>query len=458
MAIDTDYLVDIPVEDIGVESDQLYKALLGDQCFCLTDICPPKIDFDDWEIPGGLGEDALAEITPLSVDKLTNQEKTGVFDVVSQSIKDLLLTEFDKGRITGAAYAETFVRLIEASLANSTQFLLQRDISYWQARKGFYDAWAVKVQAELTKHNIALTQMQQLNQQTEFAAGKMRVMVAKEQYVTAVVQRDLVVPKQLEAQDSQIAVNTKQLEVLTAQIAGQEAQTALTTEQAATQAVQTSLSEYQLSDVLPAQVAGQEAQTAHTAAQTLGTQAQTLNIQAQTQNIAAQKAHTEAQTAYIEETQTAHTEAQTLNIEAQTLNTKSQTLNIEAQTAHTEAQTSLSAYQLSDVVPAQVAGQQAQTLNTQAQTAHTEAQTLLANTQRTLILPKQVQVQDSQIALYNQQVTSYQRDAELKAAKVFTDTWTALSTVNGADDIPTQYNLTNLNEILTILRTKNDLA
>ena len=350
MAIDTDYLVDIPVEDIGVESDQLYKALLGDQCFCLTDICPPKIDFADWEIPGGLGEDALAEITPLSIDKLTNQEKTGVFDAISQSIKDLLQTEFDKGRITGAAYAETFVRLIEASLANSTQFLLQRDISYWQSRKGFYDAWAVKAQTELTKHNIALIQMQQLNQQTEFAAAKMRVMVDKEQYVTAVVQRDLVVPKQLEAQDSQIAVNTKQLDVLTAQIAGQEAQTALTTEQTATQAVQTSLSEYQLSYVLPAQVAGQEAQT-----------------------------------------------------------------------------------------------------------AHTEAQTLMVNSQRTLSLPKQIQVQDSQIALYNQQVTSYQRDAELKAAKVFTDTWVALSTVNGADDIPAQYNLTNLNQILTILRAKNDL-
>ena len=321
MAIDTDYQVDIPVEDIGVESDQLYKALLGDQCFCLTDICPPKIDFADWEIPGGLGEDALAEITPLSIDKLTNQEKTGVFDVISQSIKDLLLTEFDKGRITGAAYAETFVRLIEASLANSTQFLLQRDISYWQARKGFYDAWAVKAQTELTKHNIALVQMQQLNQQTEFAASKMRVMVAKEQYVTAVVQRDLVVPKQLEAQDSQIAVNTKQLDVMTAQIAGQEAQT----------------------------------------------------------------------------------------------------------------------------------------VHTGAQTVHTEAQTQMVNSQRTLALPKQIQVQDSQIALYNQQVTSYKRDAELKAAKVFTDTWVALSTVNGADDIPAQYNLTNLNQILTTLRAKNDL-
>lgn len=336
MAIDTNYLVDIPVEDIGVESDQLYKALLGDQCFCLTDVCPPKIDFADWEIPSGLGEDALAEIKPLSVDKLTNQEKTGVFDVISQSIKDLLLTEFDKGRITGAAYAETFVRLIEASLANATQFLLQRDVSYWQSRKGFYDAWAVKAQVELTKHNIALTQVQHLNQQTEFATGKMRMMVAKEQYVTAVVQRDLVVPKQLEAQDSQIA--------------GQKAQTALVTEQLNTQVVQTALSEYQLSDVVPAQVAGQEAQT-----------------------------------------------------------------------------------------------------------AHTQAQTQMTDAQRTLALPKQIQVQDGQIALYKQQVISYQRDAELKAAKVFTDTWTALSTVNGADDIPAQYNLSNLNQILTILRAKNDL-
>ena len=457
MTIDTDYLVDIPVEDIGVESDQLYKALLGDQCFCLTDICPPKIDFADWEIPGGLGEDVLAEITPLSVDKLTNQEKTGVFDVVSQSIKDLLLTEFDKGRITGAAYAETFVRLIEASLANSTQFLLQRDISYWQARKGFYDAWAVKAQAELTKHNIALVQMQQLNQQTEFAAGKMRVMVAKEQYVTAVVQRDLVVPKQLEAQDSQIAINTKQLDVMAAQVAGQEAQTTLITEQTATQAVQTALSEYQLSDVLPAQTLNTEAQTLNTKAQTAHTESQTLL--ANSQRTLLLPAQVEAQ-----ESQTALNTKQLDVLTAQIAGQEAQTALTTEQAVTQAVQTSLSEYQLSDVIPAQVAGQQAQTLNTQAQTAHTEAQTLnteaqtlMTDSQRTLVLPKQVEVQDSQIALYNQQVTSYQRDAELKAAKVFTDTWTALSTVNGADDIPAQFGFESLNEILMTLRAKNDL-
>lgn len=60
--------------------------------------------------------------------------------------------------------------------------------------------------------------------------------------------------------------------------------------------------------------------------------------------------------------------------------------------------------------------------------------------------------------LYSQQITSYQRDAEVKAAKLFTDAWITMKTMDEGLLPPTQFNNTSLNEILTTLKVQNDLG
>ena len=64
----------------------------------------------------------------------------------------------------------------------------------------------------------------------------------------------------------------------------------------------------------------------------------------------------------------------------------------------------------------------------------------------------------SQKDLYSQQVISYQRSAQLNAAKVFADAFTAESALtDGAGGSPVAINATNVSAVLTTLRTANGL-
>lgn len=213
MAIDTDYWVECSIEDVGLDADHLYKQLMGDQCFCITDVCPPDIDLngDEWKLAIDLNGPLYKNVERIEIGELTNDSQTGAFDQVIKSIREILGNELDRGRITSAQYATSLTALIESSLANSTQFLLQKDNSFWQAMQGQYDAMAKRAQVELVKAQIALAQMQQINQQVEFTNGKMNLMVQKENYCTALANREITVAKQAELSDSQIALYKQQI-------------------------------------------------------------------------------------------------------------------------------------------------------------------------------------------------------------------------------------------------------
>jgi len=60
--------------------------------------------------------------------------------------------------------------------------------------------------------------------------------------------------------------------------------------------------------------------------------------------------------------------------------------------------------------------------------------------------------------LYSQQITSYQRDAETKAVKIFSDAWITQKTIDEGLLAPTQFTNTNLDEVLSVLRTNLNLT
>lgn len=60
--------------------------------------------------------------------------------------------------------------------------------------------------------------------------------------------------------------------------------------------------------------------------------------------------------------------------------------------------------------------------------------------------------------LYNQQITSYQRDAEVKAAKLFTDAWITQKTIDEGLLAPTGFQNTSVDTILTKIKTANGLT
>lgn len=59
--------------------------------------------------------------------------------------------------------------------------------------------------------------------------------------------------------------------------------------------------------------------------------------------------------------------------------------------------------------------------------------------------------------LYDQQIKSYQRDAEVKSTKVLSDLWMAVMTAQGTADTPTAISSQNISDLLTKLRTQNQM-
>ncbi len=59
--------------------------------------------------------------------------------------------------------------------------------------------------------------------------------------------------------------------------------------------------------------------------------------------------------------------------------------------------------------------------------------------------------------LYSQQITSYQRDAEVKASKLFTDAWITQKTIDEGLNPPNGFTNASIDTILTKLKTNNGL-
>ena len=63
-----------------------------------------------------------------------------------------------------------------------------------------------------------------------------------------------------------------------------------------------------------------------------------------------------------------------------------------------------------------------------------------------------------QKALYDQQITSYKRDAEVKAGKLWVDAWITMKTIDEGLLPPNQFTNTEVNEVLAALKTNNMLG
>ena len=87
----------------------------------------------------------------------------------------------------------------------------------------------------------------------------------------------------------------------------------------------------------------------------------------------------------------------------------------------------------------------------------TEAQRAQTLDNRTDGVPV-VGVLGKQKDLYTQQITSYQRDAEVKAAKLWVDAWTVQKTIDEGLLPPTNFTNASLDPILTTVKDNNNLT
>lgn len=139
--------------------------------------------------------------------------------------------------------------------------------------------------------------------------------------------------------------------------------------------------------------------------------------------------------------------AQALTAEVEYALTKLKLATEDATYAQLVAQTNQVLYQTSDLLPVQK-------LATQEQAEAARAQTLDTRTDGQTVVGSVGKQKD----LYTQQITSYQRDSEVKAAKLYTDAWTVMKTIDEGLDPPTSFANTNLQTVLAHIQTNNNLS
>jgi len=101
-------------------------------------------------------------------------------------------------------------------------------------------------------------------------------------------------------------------------------------------------------------------------------------------------------------------------------------------------------YQHEIMLPAQklLIDEQAETQRSQTQDARSDGSPVLGSVGK-------------QKDLYNQQIVSYQRDAEVKAAKMWTDAWITMKTIDEGLAAPDGFTNVNLDKVLQVLATAN---
>lgn len=104
-------------------------------------------------------------------------------------------------------------------------------------------------------------------------------------------------------------------------------------------------------------------------------------------------------------------------------------------------------FQLNNTLPQQLKLLMEQTEAARAQTVNTrtDGETIVG------LLGKQKD-------LYSQQITSYQRDAEVKAGKLFTDAWTVQKTIDEGLVPPPGFTNASVDEVLQTIKTNNNLT
>jgi hypothetical protein len=94
-------------------------------------------------------------LNDISVDAITNELGTGVFDKLMEAVSKNILVQYNDSRITNSDYASVYLGSLQAVLTQSMQFVLQEQLMEVQV------ATAVK-QLEVAEEQLLLAYTQRL--------------------------------------------------------------------------------------------------------------------------------------------------------------------------------------------------------------------------------------------------------------------------------------------------------
>jgi hypothetical protein len=193
----------MPVEgSCGAEdlANEALIALLGDKDFSVPAVDLSGADFQIPTDPPGVGDPSGLANTDLTEGKVDGK---GTFDALMAGIAAHLREEYDKNRITGEQYTKAYIALTESALGNSVQFLLGRDIAYWnainaqlQARLAQAALIEARVKVEIAKAQLQVVRMEAANQEANYGLTKMKLATESIQYCIGKFNLEDIMPEQ----------------------------------------------------------------------------------------------------------------------------------------------------------------------------------------------------------------------------------------------------------------------
>ena len=405
------------------------------------DFTIPNIDFNDkaFEIPQAL-IDALQKVPePLTTDLLTERivDGKGTFDVIMTAMKEHLKIEYNEGRITGAEYTKAYIAMLQSALQFAVQYLLGRDNAYFQAIGAQTQALTNSINIYKAKVELAIAQAQAHQNKAEYANRVLGLGTVEKQTLLT---------------NAQTSKTTEEVKLVTSQTARTDQDTKLTTANIAKTEEETKLV---TANTLKAgkEALHIEAQTALTEANKNKVTEEVKLVTSQTTKVTKEIPMVEAQTEQIKKNtdlaiaNTAKVKEETRLVGTQILVQtqqekllKEQTEQIHAQTSDTKTDGSTEVTGLMGVqkdvnikqgnlIVAQtdVQKQQKELLREQTEQAHAQ----VSDTQLDGKTPV-TGYTGNQNSLLKQQVTSFKKDAIIKAAKVYADSLTTQLSMNTA--------------------------
>lgn len=432
-----------------VVANELMLTLLAGTNFTVPDV---DLSQANLKLPDGANADMYAAIVRLKNSDLTERKINGEgsFDALMASVKVHLREEYDKGRITGAEYTKAYSEMVSIAMQNATQFVLSKDQVYWTSQQAQIQAVTAMLMMEQARVQLAALKFEALNTEANYALTKMKLANEDAQYCLSKYQLEQMLPAQkamLEAQKTgQDIQNTtaqytfefllpKQLEGLTLDNLGKT--------------TANSIASYTLVSMMPKQAAMLEAQKDGQLAQNAILAYQLSQI------LPGEKAKTAADTNRV----IADTAIATYNVSyllPLQKSTGEYTLNhmmpvqkslLEKQVAGQELVNLTAAFNKDQMLPEQLKMVKEQTETQRAQTLDTRSDA--ANV---------VGYVGKQKDLYNQQIDSYKRDAEIKAARLMSDGWMTQKTIDELALTPASFQQDMVDAVLTAVKTRNGLV
>lgn len=404
------------------QAEAIYDKLVEDGDFEL-----PDIDFSgpNFQIPSATDNPLYENVTPVEIDQLTNRVVggPGVFDALMDAMAAHLKAQYETDRITGREYADVYTAAIQGAMSQAVSFLMGKDNAYWQAimtqaqaRTAEINAVRARIELEGTKLDYFTKKATAQTAAAEYAVKKMQLSLMDQDYCIKLLEKDaLTMDVQAKQYTNEFLLPLqkeeaeKRIELVDAQIEGM--------------GYDNRLKQAEVEDMMPKRI------------QMLDSQMQTAEIERQVAEYTMEN---------VLPWQAKLTQEQAEAARAQTVGNRSDGTPVAGAIGWDNR---TKEFTWSNLLPAQhqmvleqVEGARAQTLNTR-----TDGTTVVG------LIGKQKD-------LYTQQITSYQRDAEVKAGKMFIDSWVTQKTIDEGLLAPNALRNEAVNEVMNAIKVVNNLG